>query len=207
MLLKVVRAFKLYCSLIWETFRCRFSVEFGTKAVAGYADVMSKTTITIVYYSKLQGVWPCKISSLWGCLHWSSLILFGGCWISSVASVYQTMKPCNGQYYHTARSNSAIIALSSIQLKYSTFLIWTATFPPIQLTVFIYLNWWDMLEFALPKLTSWIDSADFPYVSDNKVSSPIYFSEHLQNSSIGMVLSSWSMVQPCGRWDLPSGLE
>ena len=23
----------------------------------------------------------------------------------------------------------------------STFLIWTATFPPIQLTVFIYLNW------------------------------------------------------------------
>ena len=51
----------------------------------------------------------------------------------------------------------------------STFLIWTATFPPIQLTVFIYLNWWDILEFALPKLTSWIDSADFPYVSDNKV--------------------------------------
>ena len=33
------------------------------------------------------------------------------------------------------------------------------------------------------------------------------FSEHLKNSSIGMVLSSWSMVQPCGRWDLPSGLE
>ena len=50
----------------------------------------------------------------------------------------------------------------------STFLIWTATFPPIQLTVFIYLNWWDMLEFALPKLTSWIDSADFHYVSHNK---------------------------------------
>ena len=89
----------------------------------------------------------------------------------------------------------------------STFLIWTATFPPIQLTVFIYLNWWDMLEFALPKLTSWIDSADFPYVSDNKVFSPIYFSEHLQNSSIGMILSSWNMVQPCGRWDLPSRLE
>ena len=33
----------------------------------------------------------------------------------------------------------------------STFLIWTATFSPIQLTVFIYLNWWDKLEFALPK--------------------------------------------------------
>ena len=31
----------------------------------------------------------------------------------------------------------------------STFLIWTATFPPIQLTVFTYLNWWDMLEFVL----------------------------------------------------------
>ena len=42
----------------------------------------------------------------------------------------------------------------------STFLIWTATFPPLQLTVFIYLNWWDMLEFALPKLTSSIDSVD-----------------------------------------------
>ena len=50
----------------------------------------------------------------------------------------------------------------------STFLIWTVTFPPIQLTVFIYPNWWDMLEFALPKLTSWIDSAVFHYVSDNK---------------------------------------
>ena len=46
--------------------------------------------------------------------------------------------------------------------------IWTATFPAIQITVFIYLNWWDMLEFALPKLTSWINSMDFHYVSDNK---------------------------------------
>ena len=38
--------------------------------------------------------------------------------------------------------------------RLSTFLIWTATFPPIQLTVFIYLNWRDMLEFALTKFTS-----------------------------------------------------
>ena len=89
----------------------------------------------------------------------------------------------------------------------STFLKWTATFPPIQFRVFIYLNWWDMLEFALPKMTSWIDSADFPYVSDNKVLWRIYFSEHLINSLIGMVLSLWSMVQPCGRWYLPSSLE
>ena len=36
----------------------------------------------------------------------------------------------------------------------STFLIWTATSPPIQFTVFTYLNWCDMLEFAHPKLTS-----------------------------------------------------
>ena len=34
----------------------------------------------------------------------------------------------------------------------STFLIWTAIFPPIQLTVFIYLNWWDMLEFCTSKV-------------------------------------------------------
>ena len=34
-----------------------------------------------------------------------------------------------------------------------------------------------------------------------------HFSEHLLNSSIGMFLSSGSMVQPCGRWDLPSRLE
>ena len=38
-LLKVVRALKLCCSLVWETFRFRIfamSVEFGTKAVACY---------------------------------------------------------------------------------------------------------------------------------------------------------------------------
>ena len=32
--------------------------------------------------------------------------------------------------------------------------IWTATFPPIKLTVFMYLNWWDMLEFARQELPS-----------------------------------------------------
>ena len=83
----------------------------------------------------------------------------------------------------------------------STFLTWTATFPPIQLTVFIYLNWWDMLEFARPKLTSSIDSVDFHYDSDSKALKPIYFRNHLINSSVAMVLSSRSMVQPCGRWD------
>ena len=36
----------------------------------------------------------------------------------------------------------------------STFLIWTAIFSPIQLTVCTYFNGWDMLEFARPKLTS-----------------------------------------------------
>ena len=82
----------------------------------------------------------------------------------------------------------------------STFLIWkAATFPPIQLTVFIYLSWWDMLEFARPKLTSEIGPADFHYV--NKALKPIYFRNHLTNSSIAMVLSSRSMVQPCGRGD------
>ena len=82
----------------------------------------------------------------------------------------------------------------------STFLIWkAATFPPIQVTVFIYLSWWDMLEFARPKLTSEIDPADFHYVK--KALRPIYLRNHLTNSSIAMVLSSRSMVQPCGRWD------
>ena len=103
--------------------------------------------------------------------------------------------------------SASMIREMTLHSGLSFFLKWTATFPPIQLRVFIYLNWWDMLEFALPKLTSWIDSADFPYVSDNKVLLRIYFSEHLINSLIGMVLSSLSMMQPCGRWDLPSSLE
>ena len=34
---------------------------------------------------------------------------------------------------------------------------------------------------------------------DNKASKPIDFRTHLTNSSITMVLSSRSMVQPCGR--------
>ena len=77
--------------------------------------------------------------------------------------------------------SASMIREMTLHSGLSFFLKWTATFPPIQLRVFIYLNWWDMLEFALPKLTSWIDSADFPYVSDNKVLWRIYFSEHLIN--------------------------
>ena len=38
------------------------------------------------HHRLLQGVWSDKLSP-------------DGCWTSSVASVYQTMKPCNGQYY------------------------------------------------------------------------------------------------------------
>ena len=34
---------------------------------------------------------------------------------------------------------------------------------------------------------------------DNKASKPIDFRTHLTNSSITMILSSRSMVQPCGR--------
>ena len=80
------------------------------------------------------------------------------------------MTPISRQAVQTHLSVSAsTIREMTLHSGLSTFLIWTATFPPIQLTVFIYLSWWDMLEFALPKLTSWIDSADFPYVSDNKV--------------------------------------
>jgi len=50
----------------------------------------------------------------------------------------------------------------------------------------------DILEFVRPKLTSEIDPADFHYV--NKALKPIYFRNHLTNSSIAMVLSSRSMV-------------
>lgn len=88
----------------------------------------------------------------------------------------------------------------------SAFLVWAAAFPPVRLAVFVYLNWWGVLGFALPGLTSWMDSADFPCVSDGRVFSPICFSGHLQNSSVGVVLSSWGVVRPCGGWDLPSGL-
>ena len=56
-----------------------------------------------------------------------------------------------------------------------------------------------MLEFARPKLTSSIDSVVFHYDSDSKALKPIYFRNHLINSSVAMVLSSRSMVQPCGR--------
>ena len=38
-------------------------------------------------------------------------------------------------------SVSATIREMTLQSGLSTFLIWIATFPPIQLTVFIYLNW------------------------------------------------------------------
>ena len=99
---------------------------------------------------------------------------------------------------HLSVSASTIRERTS-HFRLSTFLIWTATFPPIQLTVFIYLNWRDMLEFERPKLTSSIDSVDFHYDLDSKALKPIYFRNHLINSSVAMVLSSRSIVQPCGR--------
>ena len=99
------------------------------------------------------------------------------------------------------RITASTIRERTLHFGLSTFLIWTATFPPIQLTVFIYLNWWDMLEFARPKLTSSIDSVGFHYDSDSKALKPIYFRNHLINSSVAMVLSSRSTVQPRGRWD------
>ena len=37
------------------------------------------------------------------------------------------------------------------------------------------------------------------YVSDSKTLKPLYFRNHLINSSVTMVLSSTCMVQPCGR--------
>ena len=101
---------------------------------------------------------------------------------------------------HLSVSASAIRE-RTLHFGLSTFLIWTATFPPIQLTVLTYLNWWDMLEFARPNLTSSTDSVDFHYDSDSKALKPINFKNHLINSSVAMVLSSRSMVQPCGRWD------
>ena len=95
--------------------------------------------------------------------------------------------------------SASTIRERTLHFELSTFLIWTATFPPIQLTVFIYLNWRDMLESARPNMTSSIDSVDFHYDSDSKALNPIYFRNHLINSSLSMVLSSRSMVQPCGR--------
>ena len=41
--------------------------------------------------------------------------------------------------------------------------------------------------------------ADFHYDSDSKALKPVYFRNHLINSSVAMILSSRSMVQPCGR--------
>ena len=43
------------------------------------------------------------------------------------------------------------------------------------------------------------DDGDDDDDDDNKASKPIDFRTHLTNSSITMVLSSRSMVQPCGR--------
>ena len=56
-------------------------------------------------------------------------------------------------------------------------------------------------------ITTSVTSRHTSIQMERSVFSPLYFNEHLQNSSIGMVLSSWNMVQPCGRWDLPSRLE
>ena len=80
--------------------------------------------------------------------------------------------------YHPSLSASTIRE-TTLHSRLSTFRIWTATFRPIKLTVFIYLNWWDTLEFARQELPSQIDSADFRYASDNKALKPIYFRNHL----------------------------
>ena len=53
----------------------------------------------------------------------------------------------------------------------------------------------------MTSLSSSIDSVVFHYDSDSKALKPIYFKNHLINSSVAIVLSSRSMVQPCGRWD------
>jgi len=37
------------------------------------------------HHRLLRSIWSYKISPLWGCLHWSGLLLFGGSWTSSVA--------------------------------------------------------------------------------------------------------------------------
>ena len=49
--------------------------------------------------------------------------------------------------------SASTIRERTLHFGLSTFLIWIATFPPIQLTVFIYPNWWNMPEFARP---SWL---------------------------------------------------
>ena len=66
-------------------------------------------------------------------------------------------------------------------------------FVPIFVVNIFVVSWWDMLEFARPKLTSSIDSVDFHYDSDSKALKPIYFRNHLINSLVAMVLSSRSM--------------
>ena len=70
--------------------------------------------------SLLQSVWSYKISPLWGCLHWSGVLLFGECWTSFVASVYQTMKPSNGQYYRPKSSYELYSAILLSVLTSST---------------------------------------------------------------------------------------
>ena len=119
---------------------------------------------------------------------------------SSTEVCYPDTNIKTGDINKPFRINVCDIREMTLHFGLSTLLIWkAATFPPIQVTVFIYLSWWDMPEFARPKLTSEIDPADFHYV--NKALKPIYFRNHLTNSSIAMVLSSRSMVQPWGRWD------
>ena len=54
-------------------------------------------------------------------------------------------------------------------------------FVPIFVVNIFVVNWWDMLEFARPKLTS---SIDFHYDSDSKALKPIYFRNHLINSLV-----------------------
>ena len=89
----------------------------------------------------------------------------------------------------------------------SIFLIWTATFPPIRPMVFIYLNWWDMLEFAPRSWISYVDFADFHHVSFTKGSNLCFFINRLLNSSNATVLLLRSMALRYGKLDEQSRIE
>ena len=83
----------------------------------------------------------------------------------------------------------------------SIFLIWTATFPPIRPMVFIYLNWWDMLEFAHRSWILYVDFPDFHHVSFTKGSNLCYFVNRLLNSLNATVLLLRSMALRYGKLD------
>ena len=140
------------CSRVWETFRFRFfalAVEFGTKAVACYVKGYHHPRL-------LQGAWSYKISPLWGCPHWSGLLLQ---WAklstqslsrlvfchnaisvnfkhdirgSKFTLIMETLEPVQSwlcllevrvsfpcPHTYTPRSNSAIIALLNITVRFT----------------------------------------------------------------------------------------